>query len=115
MYKNTLTHLTDPKSGRNLYLIGSTHASTQLALRTQKLIQDVKPDSVYLQTNQDWADKASKIENCFSQQDMDKYNFVLKEAMDYSGVSMSVRSIPFYLRFYPWLAYLNLIMGNPFP
>ena len=45
-FENTLTKLTDPATGRELYLVGTTHGSSTLAVRTQKLIQDLKPDNV---------------------------------------------------------------------
>jgi len=57
--ENTLTVLEDPLNNRKLYLIGTTNSSTFLAKRTQNLIRDIKPDSVYVETNQKWWDLAS--------------------------------------------------------
>ena len=53
-FENTLTKLTDPKNGRELYLIGTTNSSTLLANRTRKLIEEVQPNSLYVQTTPDW-------------------------------------------------------------
>ena len=53
-FENTLTKLEDPKTGRSLYLIGTTNSSTLLANRTKSLIAEVKPESVYVQTTPDW-------------------------------------------------------------
>lgn len=53
-FENTLTKLTDPKTGKELYLIGTTNSSTLLANRTRKLIEELKPDSLYVQTTPDW-------------------------------------------------------------
>jgi hypothetical protein len=47
-YGNTLRVLEDPKNQRKLYLIGTTHASTLLAYRTKKLIEQEKPDTVFV-------------------------------------------------------------------
>lgn len=38
-FENTLSVLEDPKTNRQLYLVGTTNSSTTLAHRTQKLIQ----------------------------------------------------------------------------
>lgn len=114
MFENTMSKLSDPKTGRSLYLIGTTHASTQLAQRTQKLVSDLKPDSIYLQVNETWASKALKIQNVSCQEDFDNYNYILKQANDFSGVSTSIRAVPFFLRFYPWLATISNLMGLAF-
>ena len=53
-YENTLTVLRDPKQGKKLFLIGTTNSSTLLSYRTQKLILNERPDTVYVQTNQQW-------------------------------------------------------------
>lgn len=40
--------LEDPKSGRTLYLVGTTNSSTKLAYRTKELIEKENPDSVFV-------------------------------------------------------------------
>lgn len=47
-FENTLKVLEDPKNGRKLFLIGTTHASTILAYRTKALLEKLKPDSVFV-------------------------------------------------------------------
>jgi len=42
----TFLHLTEAFEGKEVYLIGTMNCSNLLAQRTQKLIQDVKPDLV---------------------------------------------------------------------
>jgi hypothetical protein len=53
-FTNTLTVLKDPESNRELYLIGTTNSSTTLAYRTKKLIDDIKPEFVYVQASDVW-------------------------------------------------------------
>ena len=65
--ENTYRLLTDPKSGKEVHLIGSTHASQYLANRTKDLMESVKPDLVYVQTNQKWYDLISQIQNVNTQ------------------------------------------------
>lgn len=72
-YENTLRVLEDPQSGRKLYLIGTTHASTTLANRTKNLIKDVKPDTVYVMANEAWAERASHVK-VSTQQEMTALN-----------------------------------------
>lgn len=53
-FKNTLTVLEDPQTNRTLYLIGTTNSSTTLAYRTKKLLQEVQPNSLYVQASNTW-------------------------------------------------------------
>lgn len=53
-FKNTVTTLKDNKHGRTLTLIGTTNSSTTLAYRTKNLLEEIKPDAVYVQTSYDW-------------------------------------------------------------
>lgn len=61
-FNNTLTVLKDPKGNRELYLIGTTNSSTTLAYRTKKLIEDVKPTSVYVQATSEWWKAAKAVQ-----------------------------------------------------
>src|SRR5688500_17200911 len=47
----TLLHLTERFNGKEVYLVGTMNQSTMLAQRTRKLIDEVKPDAVYVQTS----------------------------------------------------------------
>lgn len=47
-------HLTERFNGKDVYLVGTMNQSTMLAQRTQKLIEEIRPDTVMVQTNEDW-------------------------------------------------------------
>jgi len=53
-FETTLVHLTERFNGKDVYLVGTMNQSTMLAQRTQKLIEEIRPDTVMVQTNQDW-------------------------------------------------------------
>ena len=61
-FNNTLTVLKDPKSNRSLYLIGTTNSSTTLALRTKKLVEEVKPSAIYVQASKAWWNSAKLVQ-----------------------------------------------------
>ena len=60
-FKTTLCHLTERFNGKDVYLVGTMNQSTMLAQRTQKLIQQLKPDSVLVQANTDWWQAARSL------------------------------------------------------
>lgn len=60
-FGNTLSILEDPKSNRQVFLIGTTNSSTTLAYRTKKLIQEVKPTQIYVQASEQWWNYARHI------------------------------------------------------
>ena len=47
-----MIHLTERFNGKDVYLIGTTNQSTMLAQRTKKLIEEIKPDQVFVQANE---------------------------------------------------------------
>lgn len=51
VFETTLIHLTERFNGKQVYLVGSMNQSTMLAQRTKKLIEELKPDVVLVQTN----------------------------------------------------------------
>jgi hypothetical protein len=53
-FETTFVHLTERFNGKEVFLVGTSNQSTMLAQRTQKLIQEVKPDTVMVQTNEQW-------------------------------------------------------------
>ena len=61
-FESTFVHLTERFNGKEVYLVGSSNMSTMLAQRTQKLIQDVQPDAVMVQTNEKWWDTAKMLQ-----------------------------------------------------
>ena len=46
-----MIHLTERFGGKEIYLIGTMNMSTMLAQRTQKLIEEVQPDEVWVQAS----------------------------------------------------------------
>ena len=51
IFDTTLVHLTERFHGKEVYLVGSMNHSTMLAQRTKKLINEVKPEAVYVMTS----------------------------------------------------------------
>jgi pheromone shutdown protein TraB len=46
-----MIHLTERFQGKEVYLIGTMNESSMLANRTKRLIDEVKPDLVLVQSN----------------------------------------------------------------
>lgn len=46
VFKSTLVHLTERFNGKEVFLVGTCNHSNMLAKRTQKLIEELKPDTV---------------------------------------------------------------------
>jgi len=109
--ENTLKKLEDPQNGRELYLIGTTHASNLLANRTRDLIEEVKPSSVLVQTNEAWWDTARFV-NATSQKQMDEMNDEFTKAVDLKHET-TARGLIFQMRLYAWLKAAELCMGFP--
>jgi hypothetical protein len=53
-FDTTLIHLTERFNGKEVYLVGTMNQSTMLAQRTKNLIEEVKPDTVLVMTNEGW-------------------------------------------------------------
>ena len=49
-----MIHLTERFGEREIYLIGTMNMSTMLARRTEKLIETVQPDEVYVQASKEY-------------------------------------------------------------
>ncbi len=45
---STFIHLTEAFTGKEIFLVGTMNKSTMLATRTKKLIEDIKPEAVYV-------------------------------------------------------------------
>ena len=50
-FESTLIHMTERFNGKEVYLIGTANQSDMLAQRTKKLIEELKPDVVLVQTS----------------------------------------------------------------
>jgi hypothetical protein len=72
-FKSTLVHLTERFHGKDVYLVGTANCSTMLAQRTRKLIEEIEPDTVIVQTSADWWSAVRKLEYVDSQEEMDRY------------------------------------------
>jgi len=73
-FKTTLVHLTERFNGKEVFLVGTTNMSTLLAKRTQKLIGDVQPDAVMVQTNQEWWNAVKLMGYVESQEEFNHYH-----------------------------------------
>lgn len=72
-FTSTLLHLTERWGDREIYLVGTVNQSTMLAQRTQKLIEQVKPDTVLVMTDNEWWKHASRLQYVNSQEEFNKY------------------------------------------
>ena len=111
-FENTLKILEDPATGKKLYLVGTTHGSTTLANRTKKLIQDLKPDTVLVQTTKEWADLAAQVE-VTNQREMTDLNSEFKSLAFYRPRDYNFRGVIFQLRWLIWTSALRLYSGFP--
>jgi len=110
-FDNTLKVLEDPANGRKLYLIGSTHANTILANRTKSLVNDVKPDSLLVQTNQKWWNMARHV-NATTQKQMDTFTYDFQKCFP-NHRHNNFRGLMFKARLYSWLWSSQLCMAFP--
>ena len=69
-FETTLVHLTERFNGKDVYLVGTANQSTMLAQRTQKLIEEVEPDTVIVQTSPKWWDNARSLRYVDSQDEL---------------------------------------------
>jgi hypothetical protein len=70
--------LTERFNGKDVYIVGTTNQSTLLATRTKKLIEELQPDHVIVQTSEEWWGAASQMKYVDSQEEMTKYDGRLK-------------------------------------
>jgi pheromone shutdown protein TraB len=113
-YENTLTMLEDPATGKKLYLIGTTNSSTALAARTKKLIEEVKPETVYAQTCQTWYDRVKGLE-FKNQEQFNRINGELNDILfkRVNELPNNLRGLMVKSRFYAWAGFMNLHMNFP--
>jgi hypothetical protein len=74
VFKATLLHLTERFNDREVFLVGTCNQSTMLGQRTQKLIEEIKPDTVLVQTSEEWWQDAKMLKYVTSQDEMNKYS-----------------------------------------
>lgn len=100
-FDTTLVHLTERFNGKDVYLVGTANQSTMLAQRTQKLIEELEPDTVLVQTSPSWWDNASLLRYVDSQEEMNKYSAELDR-------HSNLASYDYYFSNRKWLALLRL-------
>ena len=113
-FENTLTVLEDPNTGRKVYLIGTTNSSTTLAKRTETLINEVKPENVFVQTSSLWYERAKNLE-VHNQQQFNSLNPMFNDIMLYRAkyYPNHIRGLYFKMRFYGWLYFMNYYLSFP--
>ena len=74
-----MIHLTERFDGKEVYLIGTANSSTMLAQRTKKLIQELKPDTVLVQANEEWWARAKLLRFVDSQEEFSSYTKYLNK------------------------------------
>ena len=98
-------HLTERFNGKDVYLVGTANQSTMLAQRTQKLIEEIKPDNVLVQTTPQWWDNARMLKYVDSQQEMNTYAPELDR-------HANMKTFDYYYSNRKWLASIRLTLYN---
>ena len=98
-------HLTERFNGKDVYLVGTANQSTMLAQRTQKLIEELQPDTVLVQTSAEWWSNARQMKYVDSQEEMEKYNGELDR---WSNLS----TYDYYFSNRKWLSLFRLFSTN---
>jgi pheromone shutdown protein TraB len=94
--------LEDPKTNQKLYLIGTSHASTTLANRTKDLIKDIKPDTVFVQASEEWAERASHIK-VSTQKEMTALNDEFFDLVYEKPYTINTRGLIFMYRYWTFM------------
>lgn len=95
-FKSTLIHMTERWGGREVFLVGTMNQSTMLAQRTKKLIEELKPDTVIVQANDEWWNQAKLLKYVDSQEEMENYSKQLSKAL-------ALRDFDYYFASRRWL------------
>jgi len=66
--------LTERFNGKDVYLVGTANQSTMLAQRTEKLIEEIQPDQVLVQTSPEWWNHAKDLKYVDSQEELNVYS-----------------------------------------
>ena len=100
-FESTFVHLTERFNGKEVFLVGTLNQSNMLAQRTQKLIQEVKPDAVMVQCNHQWWNTAQMLHFVQSQEEMNGYSEHLDKYTLFRSFDMwsPTRSLAFWGRF----------------
>lgn len=96
-----------------MFIVGTANNSTILANRTRRLINEIKPDTIFVQTSPQWGNAVKFLDYVKSQEEMDKANTHLSHL---DGVPKELRrSLRFQLANYIFKNLGGLPMNyNPF-
>lgn len=78
--------MTERFNGKDVYLVGTANQSTMLAQRTQKLIEEIRPDTVLVQTSKEWWDNAKLLKYVDSQEEMNNYSSALDKHSNFQDI-----------------------------
>lgn len=84
--------------------MGTSNQSTMLAQRTQKLIQEIQPDAVLVQTDEKWWETAKLLQYVDSQGEFAQYNKHLDKYTQMNSINMwsPTRAPLFWFKFYAY-------------
>jgi len=96
--------LTERFNDKEVFLVGTSNQSTMLAQRTQKLIQEIQPDAVLVQTNEKWWETAKLLQYVDSQGEFAQYNKHLDKYTQMNSINMwsPTRAPLFWFKFYAY-------------
>lgn len=93
-FESTMIHLTERFNNREVFLVGTMNKSTMLATRTKKLIEDVQPDTVLVQTSPEWWKVASLLRYVETQEEFDRYSKDFKHIDTFENMGLAnIRAI----------------------
>lgn len=89
--RSTVHRCTERFNDTELYLVGSMNTSTILANRTKRLIEELKPDIVYVQAPQEWGRAIELLQYVKSQEEMNKANNHLSQFVGIRSLNSNIR------------------------
>lgn len=115
-FESTFVHLTERFHGKEVYLVGSLNQSSMLAQRTQKLIQEVKPDAVMVQTNDRWWRAVQMLQYVECQEELNGYSSLIDKYTGYKTfyLWLSGRSFIFQIRLWLYMGLFRFHFRIPF-
>mmetsp|Transcript_8923 Transcript_8923/g.9272 ORF Transcript_8923/g.9272 Transcript_8923/m.9272 type:complete len:381 (-) Transcript_8923:118-1260(-) len=107
--RTTVHRCTEPYNNTELFIVGTLNNSNVLANRTRRLIDDIKPDVVFVQTTEPWWQLAQNLEYVKSQEEMDKANNHLSQLV---GVPQKLKGLSG-LRFQMFNYFAKIVFSLP--
>lgn len=111
--RTTVHKVSERFTNSELYIIGTTNSSTLLANRTRRLIDELKPDTVFIQTSPEWWNAARHLNYVKCQEEMDKANKGSLLAL--GGLPKSLKTSPSIsmLKFQFMNVWMKFVLGFP--